>query len=51
MDIVTVFTKVVQEQKYLITKQRKAAAQQRDINAALQERIARLERLRAANRN
>ena len=47
MDIVTVLTKIVQEQQGLIMEQRKAAEEQRDINAALYEKIARLESLLA----
>ncbi|OPY09703.1 MAG: hypothetical protein A4E68_00325 [Syntrophaceae bacterium PtaB.Bin095] len=49
MDIVTVLTKIVQEQQGLIMEQRKAAEEQRDINVALYyEKIARLERLLAS---
>ena len=45
MDIVSVLTKVVQEQQGIIQEQKKIAEQQQSINAALSEKIAELERL------
>lgn len=44
MDIVTVLTKIVQEQQGLIMEQRKAAEEQRDINVALYNTPQKLDR-------